>query len=563
MARLKFFTTLFLVVLTPILVGSVNVGASHCPAGDYDCRISEIQGEIDALKPAHEKNERELQDLKDQVKGIQQRISSLTVQAKALEQDILQREADLIVQQELLNERARSFYIRSRQFSPVIVFLSSLSATEFTREIVLRGQAAAEDRRVIDQISEDLLTLKEDKVKLENTQAGLRRLQAQLDDRADFLEVEVAKVESYLAQLTAKQQELLAAKAGGFQTSIGDTPPTLDPCSGPPGSDNFCDPGSRPAFAGFSFGAPHRAGMSQYGAYGRAKSDQSAEQILQAYYQGASLNTSYSVPSTINVSGHGNIPFEDNYLLGIYEVPESWGDKGGFEALKAQAVAARTYALAVTNNGQGTICPTESCQVYKPQLKSGKWAEAVKATRGWVLVRDGQPAKTYYASTAGGFTLSKWGWTGIKDAAGDWPDQAYEKIAGSPWFYKAWFKTRSGATCGRSHPWLTEDEMADILNAWQVLNNPSGADTSRISPINTDCWPGDPYPMAELRNLGGFTKVSSASVIYGNDGSTIKVSFSTNKGIVDISGEDFKKAFNLRAPGYIGIKSSLYNLVRI
>ena len=131
---------------------------------------------------------------------------------------------------------------------------------------------------------------------------------------------------------------------------------------------------------------------------------QSAETILSVYYQGATLNKSYSVPATIVVDGYGAIPFEDNYLLGIYEVPESWGDKGGFEALKAQAVAARSYAL-YTVNGTGHICPTESCQVYKPQLKSGKWKEAVQATRGWVMEKGGGSAGTYYSSTTGGFTI--------------------------------------------------------------------------------------------------------------------------------------------------------------
>ena len=45
----------------------------------------------------------------------------------------------------------------------------------------------------------------------------------------------------------------------------------------------------------------------------------------------------------------------------IYEMPSSWGDQGGMEALKAQAVAARSYALA----RGGSICATEACQVVK------------------------------------------------------------------------------------------------------------------------------------------------------------------------------------------------------
>jgi hypothetical protein len=302
--------------------------------------------------------------------------------------------------------------------------------------------------------------------------------------------------------------------------------------------------------------------MSQYGALGRSKSGQSAETILAAYYQGGDLNKGYAVPDTIGVSGYGRISFEDNYLLGIYEVPESWGDQGGFEALKAQAVAARSYALAVTNNGSGTICPTESCQVYKPQLKSGKWAEAVRATRGWVITKGGSPASTYFASTSGGYTISQWGWSGIKDAGGSWPETAYEKISGSPWFYKGWYKSRGGQSCGQSNPWLTSEDMADILNAWSVLTK-GGGDASRVSPTDTACWGGNPYSKSELLSIGGFSSVSGVSVVYSNSGNTQTVTFSTNKGSVGISGDEFKKAFNLRAPGYIGLKSSLFNIEKL
>jgi len=37
---------------------SVLVHAQQCPATDYDCQIKEIQREIDALAPAHEKNKK-------------------------------------------------------------------------------------------------------------------------------------------------------------------------------------------------------------------------------------------------------------------------------------------------------------------------------------------------------------------------------------------------------------------------------------------------------------------------------------------------------------------------
>lgn len=551
---------IFFLFFQNVFALSEECSSSKVATGLLDKCITEIQNEVGQLKPAHEKNQQELSALKKQVANIQAQIKNLTAQTNALALDINGREEDLAIQEELLQERVRSFYMRSREFSPILVFLSSGSVAELARELALRGQAASDDEQVIGDLSTQLIQLKKDKETLEKSRAGLTSVQKDLASKAGNLEKEVSKVETYISSLSAKQQELSAQKSGGFQTSIGDTPPSLEPCAGPPGASNYCNPGFT-GFAVFSFGAPHRAGMSQYGAYGRAKSGQSAETILSAYYQGAELKKDYASPDTIGVNGIGRVSLEDNYMLGIYEVPESWGDKGGFEALKAQAVAARSYALATTNNGSGSICTTEACQVYKPQLKSGKWAEAVRATRGWVMVQGGSPAKTFYASTSGGYTLNKYGWTGIKDASGNWPDTAYEKVSESPWFYKAWYKTRSGGTCGKSNPWLTQEEMADILNAWHVLYN-GGGDGGRISPTTTSCFSGNPYSISELRDIGGYSNVSSVSVTYGTNGMTQQVSFSTNKGSVTLSGEEFRRAFNLRAPGYIGAKSELFNIVK-
>lgn len=530
--------------------------------GDIDYCLSKIQGEIDALTPAHENNKNELAALQKQVKNIKYQIGVISGQLDDLAEEIKQREGDLLYTKEIFNEKTSNHYRFLRTYDPLTPFLSSRDASHAIQEMIMRMRAADEDRLAMEELAAELIDLKNDKDELTKNKDNLASAEANLDARADFLGEEVEKVETYLTTLSSKQQNLIALKEAGFQTSIGETPPTMEPCSGPPGTASYCDPGFRPAFGGFSFGAPHRTGMSQYGALGRSKSGQSAETILSAYYQGASLQKGFAVPDTIGVDGIGRVSFEENYLLGIYEVPERWGDEGGFEALKAQAVAARSFALAATNNGAGSICTSEACQVYKPQLKSGKWAEAVRATRGWVLTRDGAPAKTYYSASTGGYTVSQWGWTGIKDTSGAWPDSAYEKIAGSPWFYKGWYKSRGGASCGRGNPWLTSAEMADIINAWQILYK-GGGDVSRISPVNTDCWAGNPYSISELASVGGYNSVSSASVVYNNGGYTSSVTFGTNKGTVTIDGAELKKAFNLRAPGYVGIKSSLFNIEKL
>lgn len=568
----KLFTVFILLIFFMLFFGLVKAGAPDCgnPAtfiSSYDQQYCDIQRIKDQYAPAQEANKKDLAALQKQLSDLTKKIRGIEIQIINFGKDIAKREEDLAYAKEIFEAKTENHYKFLRLYDPIMPFLSSADASEAFREINFRQKAADEDRKTMDKYAGDLVKLKSDKEALARNKIDLAALQKQVDERAKFLEGEVNKVETYLSSLTAKQNDLLAAKAGGFQTSVGDTPPTLEPCSGAPGSSNFCDPGFRPAFAAFSFGAPHRKGMSQYGAYGRAKAGQGPEAILSAYYGGLELKKDYATNINITVSGYGTVDIE-TYVKRIYEMPASWTDNDS-AALKAQAVAARSYALASTNNGASPICATESCQVYKPANKGGSWDAAVDATRGWVLVSGGSPFSAWYASTAGGYTLSysanghstPGGWDG-DGGQGGWPGNAWEKKAASPWFYKGWYKARSGADCGKGGPWLTSEQMADILNAWKVLYQ-GGGDTSRISPIDTSCWPGNPYSISDLQGLGGFTSVSGVSVVYGSGGSTSTVSLSTNKGTVALGGEEFKKAFNLRAPGYIGLKSTLFNIEKL
>ncbi len=102
----------------------------------------------------------------------------------------------------------------------------------------------------------------------------------------------------------------------------------------------------------------------------------------------------------------------DEYVAGIREVPPNWP----MEALKAQAVAARTYALWELESGHWQkfgydVCATTDCQVYDglatTEARNGRrWADAVRATAGQVLLYRGKPALTRYHSSDGGRTLS-------------------------------------------------------------------------------------------------------------------------------------------------------------
>lgn len=97
------------------------------------------------------------------------------------------------------------------------------------------------------------------------------------------------------------------------------------------------------------------------------------------------------------------LPLE-SYLWGV--VPSEMPASFATEALRAQAVAARSYALALlrSNTGRGwDLLASRLSQVYKgvrsadPRIKN-----AVEATEGEALVHDGRPVLSYFHSHSGG-----------------------------------------------------------------------------------------------------------------------------------------------------------------
>jgi peptidoglycan hydrolase-like amidase len=546
------------------------------PVQAFD-KVEELQNEIDELqnrlemsRDATEPLEAELARLQQKLENIRAGIKQAEQQQVQLEQSIKAREKEFAEQYAVLAERAARYYKTLRGPSKLLVLLSAESASTWTKDLAYRNAVTQEDKKMIAGITQDLMQLEKDKKQLEQDKQQLAAIKQKTDEQAAFFRQEIKGAKEYQAELDRKieelsrrQKEILAARSGTFTTSVGNVPDSSIPCSGPPGTPSYCDPGGGTWFAAFSFGAwTHRKGMSQYGAKARAESGQNYKDILKAYY--GKEPVSKDTGGNISVQGFGELNFEDYYLMGIAEMPSSWPE----EALKAQAIAARTYAYRYKKDGKA-ICTTQSCQVFnngKAASPPEDWKKAVQDTKGEVL----EDVTTYYSSTTGGYLTTHAGWDTECGNQGCWPDQAWEVKAESPWFYSAWYTDTynpNSAKCNRGNPWLSSEEMADILNAWRVLQQEND---ERILPVTINQCPidgagGDPYSVDELRNKaegkgGGFNSVSGVSVSYGDNGETSSLTFSTNKGSVSISGADFKKAFNLRAPGYIAIRSPLFNL---
>lgn len=186
----------------------------------------------------------------------------------------------------------------------------------------------------------------------------------------------------------------------------------------------------------------------------------------------------------------------EKYLRGVVplELPATWST----EAVRAQAVAARTYAAyerAHPRSSAYQICDTTSCQVYGGVSAEHPSANrAIRDTRTQILTSSGEPAFTQFGSSSGGWT-----------AAGSMPylparEDPYDGWAGNP-----------------VHAWKIVLADTRLEQAW-----PAVGDLRRIEITSRDgngAWGG---------RVGSITLTGSA-------------------GQVTVSGDSFRSALGLRS----------------
>jgi len=116
--------------------------------------------------------------------------------------------------------------------------------------------------------------------------------------------------------------------------------------------------------------------------------------IYEDEWQSFNLISAVCPGVTVTGDGAGVYSLED-YIAGVV-ANEAYSD-GGAEALKAQAVAARSYLLKTTNNCTKSIKNSTSQQTFNPN--PGQWAkDAAYDTAGQVLVSGGEVILAMYDS---------------------------------------------------------------------------------------------------------------------------------------------------------------------
>jgi SpoIID/LytB domain protein len=166
----------------------------------------------------------------------------------------------------------------------------------------------------------------------------------------------------------------------------------------------------------------------------------------------------------------------EDYLRGVVprESPASWGDAAGgkgIEALKAQTVAARSYAWSEGRTTYAKTCDTTSCQVYGGAGTNGtsiedRRTDAAIAGTSEVVLRNsaGAIVRAEFSSSTGGYT-----------AGGTFPTVLDEGDSASP--YHDWTQAVSATTIATA---FGVGELTDIK---VTKRNGLGADGGRVTSV--------------------------------------------------------------------------------
>lgn len=194
------------------------------------------------------------------------------------------------------------------------------------------------------------------------------------------------------------------------------------------------------------------------------------------------------------------IPLEE-YVVGVVaaEMPVKFQE----EALKAQAIAARTYALQTTDNGKKPIAATVSAQVYSSETKrKERWGKefkrnekkvraAVEATAGDTIVYKDEIITAMFFSTSNGKTETAQNFSGN--------DIPYLQSVESPGEGDVEAKVERTAemTLAKWNKTIGGKWDADSFRSLQLIRNPTG----RVQKVVTTEFEASGREMRDLLGL--------------------------------------------------------------
>ncbi len=408
---------------------------------EYENQIKEKKEEMEEVTSQLEQVQAEIAriqgsgySLDQQIRLIDAELQRVEDEVEKLEEDLLEREGDISLKEEDLSEKqlyieeiSSKLYKNSR-YSLLEILFRQGNEDGFLQTLIFSRFVIFSQISYMREVAEEMRELREEKDALEEQREAFERDQEEFGESKSLLGQERSRIQGQLNERVATRGAL-TSKIDGLDRQIShlleeqkeaarreaemlpDNPPP-QPTKPPEISEGgfYITGRGRDARQG------HGVGMSQWGAYGGANNGMTAKEIVEFYYSGAKVTGGYE-NRTIRVDGYGTMNIED-YVAGF----GSWDGASGEvpakacgtseqvkanpkkytqhqscwpeEAIKAQAIAYRTYGLYYTSGG-GSICTTPTCQVYNDKEHT---AWAAEETRGQVLTSGGSLITAVYSA---------------------------------------------------------------------------------------------------------------------------------------------------------------------
>lgn len=399
-------------------------------------------------------------------------------------------------------------------------------------------------------LQEKQVELEVEKKKLEEEQKALFKQIDDLSKQQNGIKTRSGQVKLELDLAYEEQKQVLAYEAQLEQNNSGSQNNSGEVVTSP----NPTNPGTPPVVAktisfngrGRDLKQGHGVGMSQFGALGAALQGWDYKKILKFYYPGVQIT---KIPQrNIKVDGYGEMTI-DKYVGGAAEVPVTACEDMGLtfsssniwkcwprEAIKAQAVAFRTFGHYRTQNGQ-SICTTTTCQVYNGS-RNMMWASTETSLE--IITYNGAPITAVYSSDnfQGGGTANN--------------DTVWSNNAGKGTVYPYLRSVNDAAftfqTSWAKYTWGTARYDIKLINDMLNYANQDSGFSSSKSYINS------------VRDQVG--EISNVQLEKDPSGRVVKVKFTGSKGQGVMAGWLFKSLWNAwvanKKPG--GAVEYLYSL---
>ena len=182
--------------------------------------LEDVTKALESLRKDLNAKESNYQQLNSRLNDIKKRVNNLEVEIGKKEAEVKKGEEALDYQKNLLNERARSYYKNINKNSlNLLTVLTSDNLSESLRGFFYQQSLVDQDKNTIIKVVLYIKNLEDIKRDLETEKLGLSSLKQEIDSQSKILAGQISQTRTQIAQLSARQQDLIAQKQASLNIS--------------------------------------------------------------------------------------------------------------------------------------------------------------------------------------------------------------------------------------------------------------------------------------------------------------------------------------------------------